>query len=61
MELPKTETLKLAGNDPSKWNAVQFDDSKAATVDIYVTWKGVQFTKVGERASIVSADAHFVA
>jgi hypothetical protein len=57
----KTESLKLVGNDNSKWNAVQFDDSNAMTVDIYVTWKGVQFTKVGERTSIVPADAFFAA
>jgi hypothetical protein len=37
----------------------QFDDEKAETVDIYVTWKGVRFTKVRERTTIVPADASF--
>jgi hypothetical protein len=55
----KTEALKLAGNS-SKLDMLQFDDTKAETVDIRVSSKGVQFTKVGERTSLVSADPKFV-
>jgi hypothetical protein len=51
----KAELLKLVGNDPSKLSWVQFDDEQSMTVDIFVTWKGVQFSEVDNRAAVVAA------
>ena len=51
----KTEVGKLVGGDSSKLAWVQFDDDTIMTVDIYVTWKGVQFSEVDNRVAVVAA------
>jgi hypothetical protein len=56
----KSELAKLLPNKPHELRYVQFDDSVVTTVDIYVTFGGVQFTQVGQRGSIVQADPSFI-